>query len=88
MPYYTRHCDFPFEDAGKECGNSNQCKGKCVVNLEEIKRFCPVEQIMGSFNSFKCEGVKGKCSQYPLRMCDIFYELNDNIVTANFVLCD
>jgi hypothetical protein len=71
------YCDFPFDDAGKERTNSQQCKGKCIVDSEYVEKNYPNRK-RGEY--IICSGIcKGKCSKYPLRRKH-YFEVNDNVI--------
>lgn len=84
QPFYEHYCDFPFEDSWKRCLNSNECKGRCYVSTfeEQIERDCFKKE-----EKIICKDWQGQCSEYPLRECDRFYELNDGVLTKNFSPC-
>jgi hypothetical protein len=101
MPDYTHYCDFPNSDVGKECLNSDECKGKCTIKEEDIEKSCSNYLSYRQWRSLenqtvqwddqfplKCEGVKGECSQYILRTCDGWYELNNGEITRQWAICD
>jgi len=37
---YERHCDFPFEDAGKSCTDNSQCRGLCIADDWQCESDC------------------------------------------------
>jgi hypothetical protein len=67
LKWYDHYCDFVFKDAGKECINSEQCMGGCII--EDFKRLteqCPnwrdAKQCDGSpYCQFYCKDFKGEC---------------------------
>lgn len=87
LPFYEHYCDFPFDDAGKECVNSQQCKGKCIVDFEYVQQNYP-DRI--PYENFTCMAeCEGRCAEYPLRMCDWWFELNNGIIEDHTgILCD
>jgi hypothetical protein len=47
---YTRFCDLPLNDAGKECTNSEQCEGSCVVEQATIEKQYPDQKYAWEIN--------------------------------------
>lgn len=87
LPHYTHSCDFPFDDAGKECTNSQQCKGKCVVDFEYVEKNYPDRE---GWKDINCtDSCKGTCAKYPLGTCDHWFEVNNNVIEDHTgLLCD
>jgi hypothetical protein len=87
FPDYEHYCDFPFDDAGKECTNSQQCKGKCVIDSKYVQQIYP-NRTGGEDIVCKTDCV-GKCAEYPLRHCDWWFEVNNSVVEDHtLMLCD
>jgi len=88
---YTRFCDFPLDDAGKECTNSEQCKGRCIIEETEIKKQYPNLENY-AYYEINCTDPcpTGRCSKDMLRLCDYTLpELNDGIITKQMIaMCD
>jgi len=86
-PYYEHYCDFPFNDAGKECINSDQCEGKCVIGNNYVERNYPNRNLY--FNIEVGDKLKGTCSLSPRRACDWWFEVNNGVIENHTgVLCD
>lgn len=72
-------CYIPFDDAGKECINSDQCEGLCVVDYNEgvdkyggMKR--PGEKIKCNADNI----CKGTCSRIPdFGTCKWYFEIDN-----------
>jgi hypothetical protein len=75
FPSYPHFCDFAFFDAGKECTDSSQCQGTCVL------------ADAWSANSCK-ENCVGECSEFVLHDCDNYAELIGGKAELHRVLCD
>ncbi|MCU0653077.1 MAG: hypothetical protein MUD10_02350 [Candidatus Pacebacteria bacterium] len=84
---YDHYCDLPLGDGGKECANSDECNGLCIVDLGYAENNCVRDEADGG-NTYKCENAKGACSKYNLRECNHYQELNNGVVNVNLVLCD
>jgi len=87
LPYYTHSCDFPYDDVGKECYNSQQCKGKCIVDFEYVEKNYPGRV---EYEDINCTDLcKGTCSEYPLMMCDHWFEVNNTKIEDHTgLICD
>ncbi|MFA6427736.1 MAG: hypothetical protein WCW16_04850 [Candidatus Magasanikbacteria bacterium] len=87
LPEYTHYCDFRFDDAGKECTSSEQCKGVCDVSREYVQTNYPHRN---EYESIECIGTcKGSCSKYVHRDCEWWFEINNNIIEDHTsILCD
>jgi hypothetical protein len=87
MQDYPRTCECPYADAGKECTNSQQCIGKCVVDTGYVAEKYPHNTRDDVINcGFFC---KGNCSAYPLGFCDWYYEVNDGKLENHAqIFCD
>ena len=90
LPMYEHFCDFPFDDAGKECLSSADCQGECV--LEE---WGDVNKFVDPAAGFSSDGVpckiecKGTCATYRLSICDPHHEIAEvGIIKSYMVLCD
>jgi hypothetical protein len=81
---FTYFCDLPYDDAGKECSSSEQCKGHCVVDTSYIKQNYPNMTWITNCS----EPCSGTCSKYPLRTCDWWYEVNNSTIEQHAVMCD
>lgn len=88
LPFYDRYCDFPFSDAGKECGSSFDCLGKCVVESDSAVPYYPEGKLLDNKAVACARECKGACSRYALRSCDRFIEVNDGTIEENHVVCD
>jgi hypothetical protein len=40
LPFYTRYCDFRFDDAGTLCTDSTQCNSHCVTDDHKCQDNC------------------------------------------------
>ena len=87
LPEYTHYCDFPFDDAGKVCLNSQECKGTCTVPREYVEKNYPNRK---EFEDVDCtDTCTGTCTKYPTRDCEWWFEIHNNIVEDHTdILCD
>jgi len=71
LPSYTRFCDFPLEDAGRECTDSDQCVGACITIDSECEENCLGEcsEYILRLCDQRIEVIKGKTIQ-NLIICD------------------
>jgi len=68
------HCDFSFQDAGKECRDSSECEGSCVIK-DESNTYHHDDNFIDEYKKKYCTPVcKGVCSKYPIRFCDWPFE--------------
>ena len=65
-------CYFPYEDAGKKCTNSGQCKGKCITDDKECKSNCFGKCSKYPLNDCDnyIEVFKGELMRKPVVICD------------------
>ena len=85
-PIYDHYCDFPRFDAEKECRNSGECSDKCTISFDYMDTQFPdrvrIEDVV-------CPDCTGSCSEYTLRFCDWWYELNNGIIEDHTgIMCD
>lgn len=85
------YCFIPFKDIGKECNNSDQCKGYCEGNMEKISNeyrktgaYPP-----GADGKIKCNAndtCNGSCSAIPIevRGCTFYFEVNDGYYILHY----
>ena len=72
-------CFMPFDDAGKECINSSQCKGSCIGDYDKIINKYDSAQTPGSATKCNADDIcSGTCSKIPkIGSCDWYFEVND-----------
>jgi hypothetical protein len=80
------YCDFILSDAGKECNDSDQCKGSCVIEVEAAQSYCP-DYNMYTF-TLPCDIAKGACSKYIIRSCSGYTTIQDGILSGYYGPCD
>jgi len=85
MPSYDHYCDMLFDDAGEKCLSSNDCMGYCVVDRDKVE-----EIMIETGEGIQCEGkCSGVCAEYPLRECDRWFEVNNNVIEDHTgIICD
>lgn len=73
------YCFMPFDDAGKECTNSSQCKGSCIGNRNKIINKYDGSQTPGAVIKCNVDDVcSGICSEIPkIGSCTWYFEVND-----------
>ncbi len=81
------YCSIPFDDAGKECTNSSQCKGHCITKrsyneiMDILESRYKVTGFLFPGFSVKCddddEGCKGICSEIPPLSCNWYFDIED-----------
>jgi hypothetical protein len=71
-------CDFPLDDAGKECRRSSDCQGTCVLSKEFLDNQYPKRE---SSTKINCTFCTGNCSQWIFRDCGGWIELNNDVIT-------
>ena len=73
------YCFMPFDDAGKECTNSSQCKGSCIGNLNKIINKYDGSQMPGAVIKCNINDVcRGACSEIPkIGSCTWYFEVNN-----------
>ena len=86
LPSYEHYCDFLRKDAGKACTNSSDCSDKCIISFDYIATNYPDREM---YNNIPCPECTGTCSEYTVRFCDWYYELNNGIIEDNTgIMCD
>ena len=80
-----------FDDDGEECSNSEECKGGCTIDREFIINNYPEIELNSSGYSgdITCkDACTGTCSEYPLRKCDWWFEVdNGTIIDHTGIFC-
>ena len=73
------YCFMPFNDAGKKCISSDQCKGSCIGDYDKIVNKYDNAQTPGAI--IKCEAddvCRGTCSEIPkIGSCIWYFEVNN-----------
>ncbi|MBU3918738.1 hypothetical protein KKC63_02415 [Patescibacteria group bacterium] len=82
------YCDFAFEDAGKECINHEQCRGRCTMGKEDAEIYCPDYASAIFITEPNCENAKGICSKYPSHGFGEFILVNNGFVTRSLFKYD
>jgi len=83
---YQHYCDFPFDDVGKECTNSDQCDGSCIMNYTEVTQNYQNSKIYFTnetyYSKINCTGIcKGTCTKYPATdLGGEWFEINDSVI--------
>lgn len=87
--HYTRTCEFPFSDAGKECTNSSECNsGTCIANQADLDRLNLTYSDMKGEGA-NCSDCIGVCSKYPHNICvDNLPILENSRAMLNMASCD
>jgi len=89
--FTTRYCDIAFDDEGEECSNSEECKGGCTIDREFITNNYPEIELnpSGYSGDITCkDACTGTCSEYPLRKCDWWFEVdNGTIIDHTGIFC-
>lgn len=73
-------CHLPYEDKGKICNYTNECKGFCKYT-GSIPESCG-----GMFMGDRCvfeEDITGVCSDYPTYLFQSWYEVEGNTVISD-----
>jgi len=85
--FYDHYCDFPSDDGGITCNNSQQCHWECTVETDWINANYPLAK--GDKKTL-CPSCQGMCSSFPLRFCDHWYSLENGTVIGNNIglVCD
>lgn len=88
LPNYDFYCDFSLADADEECHNSDECGlGKCLISRDFVDKNYPDREIQTDVSCKK--ECLGKCSKYPVRDCEWWFEVNNNkIEDHSDILCD
>ena len=89
----TYYCDIAFDDEGKECSNSEECKGGCTIDREFIINNYPEIELNpsgGYSGDITCKDeCTGTCTKYPLRFCDWRFEVeNGTIIDHTGIFCN
>ena len=84
------YCDFPYDDAGKSCSESSECKGLCVVSEEYVRTNYPNIK-KEDCTDFPCgNACLGACTKYVLRNCEhpLFKIENGEIKNYTCLFCE
>jgi hypothetical protein len=91
LPNYDHNCYSPLSDAGKQCTDSKECIGSCVISedLQASRDF--VRSAYPSWNGgdINCSNCSGICSKYAFHACEWRLEVESGLIRdRSQVYCD
>jgi len=89
LPSYPRYCDLLFSDAGQSCKTSNDCQGHCIMEYKDVLSRFSTSNRHSIGDDVKCKNCIGKCANYALRLCDKWFEIDNQMIRNHTTtLCD
>ncbi|MBN1646013.1 hypothetical protein JW868_03165 [Candidatus Woesearchaeota archaeon] len=83
-PANSHYCDRKYSDALTKCDDNDDCEGYCTVTRE----FLMEEFGQPVVQQQNCTDCNGNCAPYPLRECDVYNELDDEVVNTHWQVCN
>jgi hypothetical protein len=89
MPSYDHRCRLPLKDVNKECTNSLECQGLCLINEKYLVDKYPGINFWNRRDmNLTVIGLKGSCAAYEVDICDGYVEYFNGKLIPKYALCD